>query len=127
MRYYPFAYMHYCITFVKPGRSTKVKVNTLGEKILRLMGWGEIPMYQCQISHSVICRSSNPLTLTQILSSLQFSILDNLLSDLVEIIELLTWQVKKLAPFIMVFFRVTAAMTGTVCFTRSGRRSVDKL
>jgi len=31
-------------TLVRPGRSTSVRVRTLGEKILRLIGFGEIPV-----------------------------------------------------------------------------------
>ena len=32
-------------TFVKPGRSTRVKVRTLGEKILKLIGTGDMPAF----------------------------------------------------------------------------------
>ena len=44
------------ITFVRPGRSTRDRFSTFGEKILRLMASDEIPCdkingYSCQIQH----------------------------------------------------------------------------
>lgn len=61
--------------------------------------------------------------LTQIFARLQLCIFDNLLSDLVKVVELLTRKVEEFAPFIRIFVRVTVSSTVRL---RSSR-SIDKL
>jgi hypothetical protein len=61
-------------TFVRPGKSTKVRVRTLGEKIRRLIGTGEIPAWHVS-TRSLSTERNGP---TSVLSSFGLGIPYNL-------------------------------------------------
>jgi hypothetical protein len=108
-----------CLTFVSPGKSTIVSVSTLGEKMRKLMGCGEIPTRRDgYFSYTIHLRP-----LTNILASLELGISNNLVTDLVKVVELFARQVEEFTPFVRIFI-VVGFVIRRLGFSR---RSVDKL
>lgn len=77
-------------TFVKPGKSTRVRVRTFGEKMRKLIGRFEMPKDGSTGSASSARAFPRArATRTRLLASLQFCVAYDLVSDFIEVMELL--------------------------------------
>lgn len=90
-------------TLVRPGKSTRVKVKTLGEKIRKLIGLGEMPLKRTDWGLVDIATFAIPIratSLTCVLSRHLFGITHNLFPDFAKVVELLSREMQELSPFI---------------------------
>jgi hypothetical protein len=96
-----------------------VSVNTLGEKMRKLIGCGEIPTRR----DGYFLSSTYTCPLTNILASLELGIPNNLFTNLIKVVELFPRQVEEFTPFVRIFIVIGFIIRGLVIRCRS----VDKL